>query len=210
MQRSDATINLGHLKEPAICDCPSISSRFVQKYLRSMAFGYEDIVSELPSLSAWSPQKESILLEPYAYILSVKGKEIRSKLIEAFNLWLDVPEPKLTIINRLVNMFHNASLLQVTPCYLRRGQPVAHKMFGIPQTINTANYVFFLAYKELFALRTEAECDGRGQYLDAIVTEELLSLHRGQGLELYWRDSLQCPTEEEYISMVNNSKSTSF
>ena len=35
--------------------------------------------------------------------------------------------------------------------------------------------------------------------------EELLNLHRGQGLELLWRDSLQCPTEEEYIGMVNNS-----
>jgi geranylgeranyl diphosphate synthase type 3 len=32
-------------------------------------------------------------------------------------------------------------------------------------------------------------------------------LHRGQGLELYWRDALVCPTEEEYISMVNNSES---
>ena len=32
-----------------------------------------------------------------------------------------------------------------------------------------------------------------------------MNLHRGQGLELLWRDSLQCPTEEEYISMVNNS-----
>lgn len=35
---------------------------------------------------------------------------------------------------------------------------------------------------------------------------ELLALHRGQGLELLWRDSLQCPTEEEYVSMVNQSK----
>jgi len=35
--------------------------------------------------------------------------------------------------------------------------------------------------------------------------DELLSLHRGQGLELLWRDSLQCPTEEEYVAMVNNS-----
>jgi len=39
--------------------------------------------------------------------------------------------------------------------------------------------------------------------------EEFLNLHRGQGLEMYWRDSLQCPTEEEYISMVNNSGSFS-
>jgi hypothetical protein len=30
---------------------------------------------------------------------------------------------------------------------------VAHKIYGVPQTINSANYVYFLAYKELFALR---------------------------------------------------------
>jgi hypothetical protein len=35
--------------------------------------------------------------------------------------------------------------------------------------------------------------------------DELINLHRGQGLEILWRDSLQCPTEEEYIGMVNNS-----
>lgn len=32
---------------------------------------------------------------------------------------------------------------------LRRGVPVAHKIFGVPQTINSANYVYFLAYKQL-------------------------------------------------------------
>lgn len=37
--------------------------------------------------------------------------------------------------------------------------------------------------------------------------EELLCLHRGQGMELLWRDSLTCPTEEEYIAMVNDSTS---
>lgn len=41
--------------------------------------------------------------------------------------------------------------------------------------------------------------------LDKVVTEELLNLHRGQGLDLLWRDTLECPTEGEYIEMVNNS-----
>ena len=36
--------------------------------------------------------------------------------------------------------------------------------------------------------------------------EELLNLHRGQGMELYWRDSLTCPSESEFIEMVSNSK----
>jgi len=37
--------------------------------------------------------------------------------------------------------------------------------------------------------------------------EEMLAIHRGQGLELLWRESLRCPSEEEYISMANNKTS---
>lgn len=33
----------------------------------------------------------------------------------------------------------------------------SHKIYGIPQTINTANYAYFLAYKELFALRSHVQ-----------------------------------------------------
>lgn len=42
--------------------------------------------------------------------------------------------------------------------------------------------------------------------LICLIPEELLNLHRGQGLELFWRDSLTCPTEEEYVQMVNGSQ----
>jgi geranylgeranyl diphosphate synthase type 3 len=37
-----------------------------------------------------------------------------------------------------------------------------------------------------------------------IFTDELLNLHRGQGMELYWRDSLTCPSEVDYLEMVGN------
>jgi geranylgeranyl diphosphate synthase type 3 len=30
---------------------------------------------------------------------------------------------------------------------------VAHKIYGVPQTINAANYIYFLAYQELFQFR---------------------------------------------------------
>jgi hypothetical protein len=36
--------------------------------------------------------------------------------------------------------------------------------------------------------------------------EEMLALHRGQGLELFWRDSLKCPSEAEYVKMVLGSE----
>ena len=31
-----------------------------------------------------------------------------------------------------------------------------------------------------------------------VYTEQMLELHRGQGMEIYWRDNFRCPTEEEY------------
>ena len=54
---------------------------------------------------------EAVLIEPYLYITQVPGKDIRSKLIQAFNVWLKVPEDKLAIINEITKMLHNASLL---------------------------------------------------------------------------------------------------
>ncbi|KIK77660.1 hypothetical protein PAXRUDRAFT_834931 [Paxillus rubicundulus Ve08.2h10] len=170
------------------------------------------LLAPLQNPSAWTTSSESVLLEPYKYITSKPGKEIRSLLIEAFNIWLDVPRPQLDVISRVVRMLHSASLMVddiEDGAQLRRGQPVAHRIYGVPQTINTANYVCFLAYKELAALRNhtsgnQATRAVANEDLDLIVTEELLFLHRGQGLEIFWRDSLQCPTEEEYISMVNN------
>jgi geranylgeranyl pyrophosphate synthase len=77
---------------------------------------------------------------------------------------------------------------------LRRGQPVAHSIFGIAQTINSANSAYFEAQHELHKLNDPRAIQ--------IFTEELLRLHRGQGMDLYWRDTLTCPSEEEYLEMV--------
>jgi geranylgeranyl diphosphate synthase type 3 len=116
---------------------------------------------------------------------------------------------------------------------LRRGSPTAHTVYGVPHTINTSGYVYFLAYQELFKLRPtpspdadttisssstssgeahegssaagpEGKGKGKDTELDRLVTEEMLALHRGQGLEIFWRDSLTCPSEEEYIKMVRS------
>jgi len=39
---------------------------------------------------------------------------------------------------------------------LRRGEPVAHTIYGVPQTINTANYVYFQAVQELLKLQHDS------------------------------------------------------
>lgn len=51
------------------------------------------------------------LLEPFTYTTANPGKEIRGKLIEAFNSWLKVPSDELSVIAKVVNMLHTASLM---------------------------------------------------------------------------------------------------
>ncbi|EFW16420.1 geranylgeranyl diphosphate synthase [Coccidioides posadasii str. Silveira] len=156
----------------------------------------------------WSVEKERILLGPYEYMVHQPGKDIRRQLIAAFNRWLQVPEESLAVITKVVLMLHTASLLANSPVLicsvddvedssvLRRGVPVAHNIFGTAQTINSANYIYFLALDEIQKLRN---ADAIG-----IFTTELLNLHRGQGMDLFWRDTLTCPTEEDYLEMVGN------
>ena len=79
---------------------------------------------------------------------------------------------------------------------LRRGIPVTHSIFGTAQTINSANYVYFGALQELLKL-------GNPRAIQTYA-EELCNLHRGQGMDLFWRDTLTCPTEDDYLEMVGN------
>lgn len=53
-------------------------------------------------------------------------------------------------------MLHNASLLIddiQDNSKLRRGSPVAHSIYGVPLTINAANYVYFLAMEKALTLK---------------------------------------------------------
>ncbi|XP_005993392.1 geranylgeranyl pyrophosphate synthase isoform X1 [Latimeria chalumnae] len=140
---------------------------------------------------------ERILLEPYKYLLQLPGKQVRTKLAQAFNHWLNVSDDKLQVIIEVTEMLHNASLLIddiEDNSKLRRGFPVAHSIYGVPSVINSANYVYFLGLEKVLTL----------DHPDAVkvFTSQLLELHRGQGLDIYWRDTYTCPTEEEYKAMV--------
>ena len=105
----------------------------------------------------------------------VSGKNIRRKLISGFNTWMNVDPGKLMAIGDIVQMLHNASLLLddiEDNSLLRRGIPVAHKIYGEASTINCANYVMFIGLEKVLGL---------GHHdATAVFTEQLLELHRGQ------------------------------
>ncbi|KAE8375458.1 isoprenoid synthase domain-containing protein [Aspergillus bertholletiae] len=148
----------------------------------------------------WRAANESVIREPYDYIAGIPGKEIRRILLEAFNVWYKVDEQSCQSIAATVTMAHNASLLIddiQDNSKLRRGVPCAHEVYGIAQTINSANYVYFLAQEQLFRLRNWPQAI-------AVFNEEMVNLHRGQGMELFWRDNLVLPSTDEYLQMIAN------
>lgn len=137
------------------------------------------------------------LLEPFKYLEQTQSKGIRPKLIDAFNVWFKIDEEQLNRIKTIVTMLHNASLLIddiEDGSNLRRGNPVAHKIFGVPNVLNCSNYVYFLAFEEVNNL-------GSPEAISSFI-EEMLNLHRGQGYDIYWRDSNECPDENRYKQMV--------
>ncbi|KAK6527920.1 hypothetical protein TWF281_009181 [Arthrobotrys megalospora] len=100
-------------------------------------------------------------------------------------------------IKSVIDLLHNSSLIiddieDSSP--LRRGNPSTHMVFGTPQAINSANYLFVKSLGEVMKLGPSAV---------AIYQEELRRLHIGQSLDLHWTFHAQCPTEQEYMQMID-------
>jgi geranylgeranyl diphosphate synthase type 3 len=81
---------------------------------------------------------------------------------------------------------------------IRRGIPAAHTVYGVPSTINAANFILLISLKHSQDIH----------YPEAIrmCTETMMKVYHGQGMEIYWRDNYSCPTVEEYQDMAKNSK----
>ncbi|KAI6095359.1 isoprenoid synthase domain-containing protein, partial [Pisolithus croceorrhizus] len=76
-----------------------------------------------------------------------------------------------------------------------RGKPATHKVYGIPQPTNLVSYVWWLG----FIIVAELDIPDRFTHL---LSEEVLNLHRGQGLDIFWPDILRHLTEQEYIQVA--------
>ncbi|KAF6809045.1 geranylgeranyl pyrophosphate synthase [Colletotrichum musicola] len=136
---------------------------------------------------------------PAAYISDMPSKGVRSTLIDALNFWLHVPAPAVKTITLVVDKLHNASLIlddleDNSP--LRRGLPSAHIIFGQAQSINSANFMFVRAVQEV--------AQGLSPGALTAVLEELENLYLGQSWDLYWKFNLACPTEAEYVNMIDH------
>ena len=67
----------------------------------------------------------------------------------------------------------------------------------MPLTINTANYAYFICLSKAIELDAQQGA--------SIYSEQLLDLHKGQGMEIWFRDNFICPDELQYKELVLKS-----
>jgi geranylgeranyl pyrophosphate synthase len=135
---------------------------------------------------------------PFEYITSLPSKGVRDTFVDALNVWLAIPEPTVSRIKSLGSRLHSASLMLddiEDGSDLRRSQPATHKVFGVAQTINSGCYEILKAVGEATQLGIPSAVD--------ITLKALDELHIGQSYDLYWTRHYICPSEEEYLEMVD-------
>ncbi|XP_076633333.1 terpene synthase-like isoform X4 [Colletes latitarsis] len=137
------------------------------------------------------------LLEPVKYLEKSLEQRLESKIAIAFNVWLKIPEDKLREIALISKTIHVSSLIYddiQDEAELRNNVPVAHSTYGIAGTLNAASHVTTFAAQRVLALNHPKAME--------IFVEEMLKTHRGQGLEIYWRENFTCPSEASYKALV--------
>ncbi|TLS25455.1 hypothetical protein PpBr36_06851 [Pyricularia pennisetigena] len=140
--------------------------------------------------------------EPAKYIGRLPSKNLRVQLIDSFNLWLVVPQPCLLVIKKVIDCLHHSSLILddiQDGSDIRRGSPAVHVVYGIGQAINSATHLYVQAVESLHYL---AECEGRHVMMEVFI-RQLNRLFIGQGWDLYWSHNRYCPTEQQYLEMVD-------
>ena len=98
---------------------------------------------------------------------------------------------------------------------LEKSRVATHKVFGIAQTINSANYSITEALDEArhmdcpHALEIVLGMENL-LYLSLVKTDieqgGLLDIQVGQSYRLHWTRHAACPSEQEYFEMVHKSK----
>ncbi|KEY77769.1 geranylgeranyl pyrophosphate synthase [Aspergillus fumigatus] len=149
----------------------------------------------------------SALLDPVHYIQSLPSKNMRTKLVDALNLWFQLPHHLVDTVKGTVDDLHNSTLILddiQDSSYLRRGFAATHHVFGSAQCINSATYLLVQAASRLSV---------HNEQYPAVITvflDGLKELALGQSWDLNWRSTGYCPSTEEYMAMVDGKTGVMF
>ena len=166
--------------------------------------------TKIISLSSYSGEIEldqSALIAPCEYIRSLPSKDIRKKIIDAFNIWFQLPTNLTTVIGEIINDLHNASLILddiQDDSLLRRGSPATHCIFGNAQSINSATYMFMNTCLRMQSLQLP-----NSTAMDTLL-KGMMDLFVGQSWELKWKFHVRCPSVSEYMAMIDGKTGAMF
>jgi geranylgeranyl pyrophosphate synthase len=156
--------------------------------------------SSYPSPRAVGDFDSSVLMAPIKYIKSMPSKNLRTQMIDCFNLWLNVPGPTMAIIKEVIDSLHQSSLILddiEDGSQLRRGFPATHIVYGTGQAINSATYLYVQAVEMVHVAARH------NPKMMEVLLRHLKQLFNGQSRDLYWTHHRQCPTVEQYLSMID-------
>lgn len=140
---------------------------------------------------------EEILLEPVTYYAKQKGKNIRNSLCDIFGKLLKVNIENINLIKILTNNCHNASLVIddiEDNSLIRRNELCSHIKYGIPMAINAGYYSItksLLEVSQKFSYETTHK-----------IIEYIYLIHKGQGMDVYYRQHKVIPDLKEYEEMM--------
>ncbi|KAK1955891.1 geranylgeranyl pyrophosphate synthetase [Colletotrichum sublineola] len=153
--------------------------------------------------SSTSGFAKSPVTGPIDYIRSLPSKKVRTQLIDSLNIWFSVPHSALSVIKEVVDCLHDSSLILddvEDGSDLRRGFPATHVVYGTGQAVNSATFLYVQAVEAVHRLVKEG--GGRLELMDMLLAS-LKELFQGQSCDLYWTHHRICPTEKEYLYMVD-------
>jgi geranylgeranyl pyrophosphate synthase len=148
----------------------------------------------------YNEESFSKISEPIWDLLNRGGKRWRPVLML---LCCDILGGGSKILNfiPLIELIHNGTLMVddiEDNSNERRGKPCIHKLFGTDVAINAGNMMYYLPY----LLIKSADLDNKTKLsIYEIVAEEMIRLHFGQGLDIYWHNNGRGITEDLYLQM---------
>ncbi|MBL7206008.1 MAG: polyprenyl synthetase family protein [Candidatus Aenigmarchaeota archaeon] len=144
------------------------------------------------------------LSKPVWDILDRGGKRWRPIMLLLVNEAFGGDPEKVLDFTATVEFSHEGSLLVddiEDLSELRRGKPCIHKIYGNDIAINAGNFMYFLP--ALPFIKNRSGFDEK-TLLNAynIFTQEMINIHIGQGLDIFWHSGKKEDVkEEEYLQM---------
>ena len=159
-------------------------------------FGKPRYAYDMPAIS-------KALNEPIWDFLDRGGKRWRPALFLIIAEAVGGDAKKLQEFTAFLEFIHNGSIMVddvEDDGDLRRDKPCTHKIFGVDIAVNASSFMYFLP---LLVLTRNRDRFDEKTLLRAfrIYSQEMINIHAGQGMDIFWHKGKANPNEKEYMQM---------